>query len=222
MSAWIAFSFAVQLGCGREKQTQVLPEANRVMELEARLTSSEFSLLQSDREAVKESMQVLATSVVIPDLWQIDFASTEVKVPKLNPENAVGIKHTSGRISAVYLFDDVKMPGYGEFVPLALAHYLVPEPRLDVILLLVCFQSSPDGALTGIGVRSLDMEGVETSAPFALALDVSELQGKFFYDEFISGSAQQAVAGRASWDRGFLLLTRLSDFAVLSTYLPWY
>ena len=32
----------------------------------------------------------------------------------------------------------------------------------------------------------------------------------------------QMVAARGTWDRGFLLISRLSEDAILSTYLPWY
>jgi hypothetical protein len=218
----ICVSFVCVTACGSKSSSKVLPQVDPKLELDKRLTGVDFSLLQSNRDAVDTSWNSLSHSTVIPENWPVNFAGSSVKVPKIDPSHAVGIKHADGRITAVYPFPDSKIPEYGKFQPLALAHYMVPETRLDIVLLLVCFQSDPENSLSGLAVRSLDLQGVETSVPFAIAAKADELRGKFFYDQFLAGSENQAVAGRAEWDRGFLLLTRFDANTVLSTYLTWY
>ena len=209
-------------GCARRPVQSSLPEVNAKLELEARLSGANFSIVQSDLDAVQASWEALTQSTALPDPWPIQFAGTQVEIPPLDPGNAVGIDHTDGRRTVVYLFPDASKPPYGQFSPLAVAHYMIPEPKTDIVLLLVCFQSDSQRAMAGLGVRSLDPAGEETSAPFALAAGPSDLAGKFFYDEFIESSKREAVAARSEWDRGFLLLTRFDPDTILSTYLPWY
>jgi len=217
--------FAVALtGCDRKPGNVGVSELEKTMQLKTRLEAADFRLVASDDEAVAKSWEALGEGSAIPQSWKLDFAGVEVAVPRIDPADAIGIAHTNGRITAVYPMPNPPMPKYGtgEIVPIAVAYYMIPEPRLDIILLLVCFQYDPKGSNQGIGVKSVNMEGVEVSAPFALALKPEELSGMFFYDEFISGSDVQRVAARKDWDQGFLLLTMLGADVILSTYVPWY
>ncbi len=220
-----AATFAVAMtGCDRKSGNVGVPELEKTMQLKTRLESADFQLVASDDEAVAKSWAALGEGSAIPQSWKLDFGGVEVSVPHIDPADAIGIAHTSGRITAVYPMRNPPLPKYGagEIVPIAVAHYMIPDPRLDIILLLVCFQSDPKGSNQGIGVKSVNTQGVEVSAPFALALKPEELSGMFFYDEFISGSDVQRVAARNDWDQGFLLLTLLGPDVILSTYVPWY
>lgn len=210
------------LGCSRSTGEHGWTDIDRAVELEARLSEADFSLLESDPEAVRLSWERLQESGELPRQWQLEFAGAALSVPPVDPEGAIGMFHSDGRLSVVYPFDDATLPSYGEIVPLAVAHYFVPETDVQVVLLLVCFQSDPKEGHAGIGVRSVAVDGREMSAPFALAVKPEELAGKFFYDQFFSMSEKHAVASRAEWNRGFLLITQLAPDAVLSTYLPWY
>jgi len=209
-------------GCVKPAQEQGLPDLNRDLELEIRLTAADFSIIESYSEVVDASYASLLEKFTIPETVRLEFAGKDVGIPEISPGNAVGMGLTNGRSMVVYLFDIAHRPGYGEIVPLALSHYRVPSVDLDIVLILVCFQYDTEGSNVGIGVRSVNLEGVETSAPFAVALAPDELAGKFFYDEFINGGMEQAVAGREDWDQGYLMLTRLDEETIVSTYLPWY
>ena len=214
--------FLIGSGCSPRPRPTTLEEANRELELETRLTGAAFSIVQSEPEAVMESYEALTGSAVIPEMWPLEFAGTSVEMPGIDPSTAIGIAGKSGRSMVVYPFPDVSMPEYGKIVPLAVAQYTIPEPEVQLVLLLICFQSDPEGSINGLSVRSVDTSGIETSAPFALATGPEELRGKFFYDEFLAGSEQQAVAANPGWDRGFMLLTRFTSDVILSTFLPWY
>jgi hypothetical protein len=208
--------------CGSKQQQKELPQVDPKLELETRLKGVDFSIVQSDSDAVHRGREAIARSVALPEPWPIDFAGTQIHVPSIDSARPVGLDHSDGRFTVAYLFPDIKPPKYGEFAPLAIAQYIVPEGQLDIVVLIVCFQSDPQGSLSGLGVKTLDTSGWELSAPFALAVGSNELKGKFFYDEFLAGGDRQAIAGRPDWDRGFMLLTRLDDKSVLSTYAPWY
>jgi hypothetical protein len=218
----LLLSIFVLPACGNKSGSKVLSQVDPKLELDKRLTGVNFSLIKSDRSAVDTSWDYISHSAVLPESWPVGFAGSSVQVPEPDKSSAFGIRHPDGRITAVFPFADVSVPEYGKFEPLAIANYCIPETDVRIILLLVCFQSDPGNSLSGLAVRSLDPQGVETSVPFALAVRSSELRGKFFYDEFIDGKENKAVAGRADWDRGFLLLTRLNADTVLSTYLTWY
>ena len=216
--------------CQRDAQVAPLPQMDTGLQLDQRLAGVNFSIVQSDLQAVRTGFERLNESTVLPEQWPIDFASTQVEIPDVNPltdggvdpSRAVGISHTDGRTTVVYLFPDISAPAYGQFCPLAVAQYVVPEVNMNLVFLLVCFQSDPNGAIEGLGARAIDPSGQEISAPFSLATSPGNLRGKFFYDEFISSSDRQAVAARSDWDRGFMLLSRLGPDIILSTYLPWY
>jgi hypothetical protein len=217
-----------QAGCMHRVTEHTLPELNTGLELEARLEAVNFSIVESDLDAVAVSWSALEHGEDLPRSWPVEFAGTEVELPPIDPDEGVGIAHTDGRVTAVYPMPEPRLPAYGEVLPLAVAHYHIPDRAqdargtgLDIVLLMVCFQADPSGSLAGIGVRSVGVDGVEISAPFAVALRPEQLRGKFFYDEFIAGGEKQQVAARPSWDRGFLLLTRPTEDVVLSTYLPW-
>ena len=215
-------AISICLGCAKPSREHGLKDLNRDLELEVRLSAANFELVSSDAGAVSESYSILTDNRNIPDTVPLEFAGKDVTVPAISTDNAVGMHMTNGRLMSVYMFDIPHRPGYGEIIPLALAHYAIPSNGLEFTLLLVCFQYDTEGSNLGIGVRSVSLDGVETSAPFAVALKPEELAGKFFYDDFIGSGEVQAVAGRDDWDQGFLLLTRLDDETILSTYLPWY
>ena len=209
-------------GCPSSVDEHGLADLNMELELENRLTVADFSIIESDSDVVDESYSALMENVEIPVGIEVEFAGKDVGIPPISPDRAIGMQLTNGRSMVVYLFDDMQRPMYGEIRPLALSHYMIPSADLELVLLLVCFQYDTGESNVGIGVRSLNLEGTEMSAPFAVAVSPDELAGKFFYDGFIEGGDEQAVAGRDDWDQGFLLLTRLDDETVLSTYLPWY
>lgn len=209
-------------GCVEKDQESSISEVNRALELDKRLTSADFSIIKSEPEVVKIAMEMMTQSVVIPEQWRIEFAGQTLDLPDIEQTVAQGYKHDDGRMTIVYMFQGVKVPDYGKFIPLAIAQYIVPEKNLQIVLLLVCFQSDPEGGLSGISVRSLDISGVETAAPFALAANCEDLKGKFFYNEFLDSADEQRIAGRSGWNRGFLLLSKLSKEVILSTYLSWY
>ena len=219
----VLVTFALLLtGCSGSTGEHGWSDIDRAVELEARLAEADFSLVESNPEAVRVSWEKLKEEEALPEPWLLEFAGASVHVPQANSDTAVGIVHADGRLSVLYPFPDPAVPTYGEIFPLAIAHYMVPDAEVQVVLLLVCFQGDPQGGLAGVGVRSVSRHGRETGAPFALAVRPEELAGKFFYDEFGSMSQVHAVASRADWDRGVLLITRLAPDAVLSTYLPWY
>ena len=225
--AWIAALIALIMlvlsaSCAKRSQEHTWSELNLALELETRLREVDFSLVESDMGAVERSRGSLERSGMIPNPWPIRFAGEELPVSLVDALEATGITHENGRLTVIYPMPEPRVPGYGELVPIAIAHYFVPSPRLDIVLLLVCFQADPDGSLAGIGVRSVGTDGVEISAPFALALAPGELPEGFFYGEFMGSGKDQMVAARGTWDRGFLLISRLSEDAILSTYLPWY
>jgi hypothetical protein len=210
------------ISCTQKTDDKTLPKVDPKLELDQRLTGADFSLIQSDPGAVEVSRRALTQSTVLPEQWPIEFANTKVAVPSIDAARAVGIRHDDGRSTVVYLFPDVELPAYSKFEPLALAHYMIPAEGVNIVLLIVSFQSDSQGSLAGIAVRSLDPDGIETGVPFAIAAKSDELKGKFFYDQFLSGPDNQAIAGRPAWDRGFMLLTRYNPDTVLSTYLAWY
>lgn len=220
--AAIVFTIVIVYGCSPRPQPTALEEADRDLELETRLRGAAFSIVESEPEVVMESYEALTASGVLPEMWPLEFSGTSIEIPAIDRSTAIGIKNRTGRLTVVYPFPDLVMPKYGKIVPLAVAHYMVPDKRLQIVLLLVCFQSDPQDSMSGLSVRSVDESGVETSAPFALATDPGELRGKFFYDEFLSGSKQQVVAANPNWDRGFMLLTQFNPEVILSTFLPWY
>ncbi len=197
-------------------------QLEETLQLETRLEASEFSLMQSNEEAVAISWEMLDEGDILPASWHLEFAGEDIAIWNIDPGHAVGIMHPNGRVTTVYPVTEPITLEFGEIEPVCVAHYYIPEPRLDIILLLVCFQSDPDGSNAGVGVKSINIDGIEISAPFALALRQEDLSGLFFYDEFISGAEGQRVAAREEWDQGFLLLTRIGPEAILSTYLPWY
>jgi len=217
-----AMAIFMCLGCAKPSREHGLADLNKDLELEARLSAANFALVSSDAGAVAESHSILIKNHNIPDTVPLEFAGKDVTVPGISTDDAVGMHITNGRLMSVYMFDVPHRPGYGEIIPLALAHYVIPSTGLEFVLLLVCFQYDTEGSNLGIGVRSVSLDGVETSAPFAIALKPEELAGKFFYDDFVGSGEVQAVAGRDDWDQGFLLLTRLDEGTILSTYLPWY
>jgi len=225
---WILFALAAIVslqfacGCTRSAPEHDFPEIYTSLDLETRLTGVDFSLVESNGDAVAESWRTLDEGDAIPETWELDFSRSRISPPTVDPSGAIGLEHSNGRLSVIYPFPDLEVPQYGGIVPLAVAHYRIPENNLDIILLLVCFQADPDGSLAGIGVRSVDTVGYGLSAPFALALKPEDLAGKFFYDEFLEGSAMQRVAARSEWDQGIMLVSRLSQDVILSTYVPWY
>jgi hypothetical protein len=192
------------------------------LQLDQRLSVVNFSLVQNDPDAVEMSYNAISQSIVLPESWPVQFANIEVSVPQIDPSNAIGITHIDGRRTVVYLFPDVQVPVFGQFIPLGIANYMIPEADLNLIFLIVCFQADPDGNISGIGARCIDISGKDISAPFALVTTSAQLSGKFFYDQFLASDAQQAVAGRQDWDRGFVLISRLAPDVILSTYIPWY
>ncbi len=198
------------------------PVEDESLKLMTRLEMADFSLVTSDAEAVAVSLSVLSNDLQLPDPWSLEFSGGELSLPELDPGNAYGISHPNGRASVIYTFPASAVPTYEQIVPVAVAHYRIGEAGTDLILLLVAFQSDPGGSNTGVGVLSLNTDGLEMSAPFALALTHDELSGRFFYDDFLSGDSDTALAGRPEWDQGVLILTRLGEEVVLSTYLPWY
>jgi len=206
--------------CSTGSRDVSFEELDRTLELKSRLDESNFEILKSDPFAVEASFRILSSENSVPSTWHVDFAGTDIDLSELKPEDGMGISHASGRISSVYAFSEFIAPKYGQFAPVAVAHYVIPENGLDIVLLIVCFQTDPDENPSGLSVRSLD--GIETSAPFAVAIDTSELKGLYFYDEYIDSGEKFSIAGRPDWDRGVLLLTRLDEDTVLSIYLPWY
>jgi len=208
--------------CSGSQPTHSLPDIDESLALMTRLEAADFSLVTGNPDIVALSREYLAGEGILPNPWPVEFAGAELEIPDILSASAVGIPHTTGRTSVVYLFPEPGFPEYGELVPIAVAHYHIDEPEVNLVILLAAFQSDPGGSESGIGVRSVNTGGVEMSAPFALALKPEDLAGKFFYDEFMSGSETQRVAARKSWDQGILLLTRIRSDAVVSTYLPWY
>jgi len=208
--------------CGGTGEEHSFSDLDAKLQLEARLQESEFDIITSSEQAVEMSWSIIGTEGIIPDTWHLDFSGSDITIPDISPESCTGILHPNGRVTAVYTFPDPQPPPYGELVPIAIAHYMVTEPELDILLLIVAFQADPDNNPAGIGVRTVDTDGYDLSAPFSIALDESELAGMFFYDEYIESDAVHSMAARTDWDRGFLLLTRLNDSIILSTYVPWY
>jgi hypothetical protein len=198
------------------------PVEDESLGLMTRLESVDFDLVSSDPEAVAVSWEALEQGQVLPDPWPLELSGGSESIPPPDPDQAFGITHSNGRRSVIYMLPGISDPSYEQIVPLAVAHYYIPEPRQDIILLLTAFQTDPSESLQGIGVISVNTDGLEMSAPFALALKPEDLSGRFFYDEFVSGDSATGLAGRPEWDQGVLLLVRLREDAVLSVYLPWY
>lgn len=207
--------------CSRQPENYNWEEINSVLDLETRLEDSSLEITEADPDAILMSRELIS-GMDLPSEWPIQFASREVQVPDIDFESGLGIVHTDSHITVVYPFEDFIMPGYSQFRPLGIAHYIIPSNDLDILVLLVCFQTDPDGSPEGLMLRSLDIEGRETSAPFAVTLPSGELAGRFFYDEFIESGRKFSLAANSGWSRGFLLLTRLDGDFILSTYLPWY
>ncbi|MCX6646098.1 MAG: hypothetical protein NTY09_07060 [bacterium] len=209
-------------GCRHDNGEMTVSHLDMMMDFETRLTDANFVLVDSDNAAVSESWEKLESGARIPEKWGADFSGTEIAVPSCDPETAFGITHEDGRITVVYPVGQPGYPEYGNIIPLAVAHYLIPNKNLEILLLVVCFQSDPKGSMSGIGARTVNINGEDLSAPFAIAMSREELQGKFFYDDFINGGKVQAVCERSVSDQSFLLLTRLNEGTILSTYVPWY
>ena len=209
-------------GCRQDTGELTISRLDMMMDFETRLTDANFVIVESDESAVSTSWDRLGSGSRIPSSWEVDFSGTEISVPPPNPETAFGITHNDGRITVVYPVGEALYPDYGEIIPLAVAHYIIPSKDLEIILLVVCFQADPEGSMAGIGARTVNPDGEDLSAPFAIAMSNEELSGKFFYDEFINGGKDQAVCERSGSNQSFLLLTRLSDETILSTYVPWY
>jgi len=212
----------IACGCNGDMKEHDFPEIYTSLDLETRLQGVDFSLVETNRDAVMRSWEELDEGRAVPETWELAFSGSSIALPPVDPEEAIGILHSNGRSSVIYPMPDPDVPEYGEIMPLAVAHYRIPQNDLDIVLLLVCFQADPDGSLEGIGVRSVDRDGTGLSAPFALALRPGDLEGKFFYDEFIAGTSEQGVAARVEWDQGIMLVSRLSKDVILSTYVPWY
>jgi hypothetical protein len=210
------------ISCNRALAVHDLPELDQSLALMTRLESADFSLVTSNPEAVAISLSVFSSEIILPDSWPVEFAGIDVDVPPINPSTAIGISHTNGRDTVVYPMANPPAPKYGDLIPIVIAHYYIPEPRMDLVLLLLAFQSDPGESASGIGIRAVGPDGTEISAPFALALTPEDLSGRFFYDDFIAGTETQRVAAREAWDQGVLLLTRLGPETILSTYVAWY
>lgn len=210
------------VSCAEKTPTVSLDSLDKSMELSLRLEESEFSILDSEIPAVEYSYSVLNSGEDLSGTWYIEFAGKEVDVAAIDKGASWGLVYENQRRTAIYENDKFEVPAYGEIEPLAITHYIIPENEISVVLMLVCFQTDPTNDPRGLSVRSVDREGMETSAPFAVALNISELHGLMFYDEFIESGEKYAVAARKDWDRGCLLLTKISGETVLSTYLPWY
>ena len=205
-----------------EHGTEGIDRVDLQERINRRLETLDFSLVESDAEVVLQSREILEANAGIPNHWSLRFAGKTVDVPSLDESTPVGVAHDAGRFTCVYLLPDARMPEYTELLPLAVAHYHIPEPQVDIVLLLVCFQADPKGELWGIGVRSVDIEGWDTSSPFAVAVKQDMLTEREIYNEFLPSDHSQAVGARSGWNQGFLLLTKLTDDVVLSSYLPWY
>ena len=209
-------------GCRAESGEMTISRLDMMMDFETRLTEADFVLVESDTAAVAQSWEALESGGRIPATWEPDFAGIEVAVPSPDPLTAYGISHSDGRITVVYPVGEPEIPDYGEIIPLAVAHYIVPDKSLEIILLVLCLQADPEGSMMGVGARTVNPDGEDLSAPFAIAMSRDELQGKFFYDDFINGLESQAVCERSGSNQSFLLLTRLEEGTILSTYVPWY
>jgi hypothetical protein len=218
LSMFVIFS----CGCRHDNGEMTVSRLDMMMDFETRLNDANFVLVNSDNSAVNASWGMLESGARIPQQWSVDFSGTEITVPSPDPETAFGITHEDGRITVVYPVGQQGYPEYGNIIPLAVAHYLIPNKNLEIILLIVCFQSDSKGSMAGIGSRTVGINGEDLSAPFAIAMSREELQGKFFYDDFLDGGRVQAVCERSGSDQSFLLLTKLNEGTILSTYVPWY
>ncbi len=218
----LIIGLVIAIGCQQDGQEREMPDFNKELELDARLEMSGFSLVHNDRDAVDASWTVLDGGNIIPDLLEVEFAGEGVRISKPDPSEAIGISHTNGRLSVVYPLDSSEFPTFGDLVPIAMAHYVIPENETDILLLMLSFQVDKDESNIGVGLKTINMEGKEMSAPFAVAMEPEKLSGKFFFDEFLAGDQTHDVAARNEWDQGILLITKLSGTSILSTYLPWY
>ena len=122
--------------CDRNAREHNWPELNTALELEIRLGEVDFSLQESDADIVNRSREILNGGDALPELWEIDFAGTETPLPAFDTGDAVGIRHPNGRFTAVYPMPDVTLPVYGEIEPIAVAHYFIPQPRLDIMVVI--------------------------------------------------------------------------------------
>ncbi len=220
-AALMALGISCDIGDRELHGGEAIEEVELQEILDRRLNRMDFSLVEDDPEASELSREILDNEIDIPNQWPKQFAGDRVAVQSPEQMRTLGILHDDGRSTCVYLLPEPRLPAYGELVPLAIAHYHIPDPNLDIVLLLVCFQSDPQEKLSGIGVRSIDPEGREVSTPFAVALKPEYLAGRELYDEFLSGEEVQAVGAHTGWSRGFLLLSRVAPDVILSAYLHW-
>lgn len=209
-------------GCDHAPREMTISRLDVLMDFETRLSEANFILVESDTNAVTRSWEALEMGGRIPETWFVGFAGNQVTIPSPDPATAYGISHSDGRTTVVYLLGEPYYPEYGDFIPLAVAHYIVPQGDFDIILLVICYQTDPKGSMLGIGARTINPDGEDLSAPFAIAMNLDELLGKFFYDDFLESGEAQAVCERFESNQSFLLLTRLNDDSILSTYVPWY
>lgn len=209
-------------GCDHAPREMTISRLDVLMDFETRLSEANFILVESDSSAVTRSWETLEMGGRIPETWFIGFVGNQVTIPSPDPVTAYGISHSDGRTTVVYPLGEPHYPEYGEILPLAVAHYIVPQGDFDIILLVICYQADPKGSMLGIGARTISPDGEDLSAPFAIAMNPGELQGKFFYDDFLDSGEAQAICERFESNQCFLLLTRLNDDSILSTYVPWY
>ena len=109
--------------CGNPTPQKELPKVNPELDLNTRLTGVNFPLIQTDPTAVLAGIDALSRSVALPEPWPLQFAGAQVHVPPIASARQVGISHPDGRKTIVYMFPDVKSPGFGQFEPLARSIY---------------------------------------------------------------------------------------------------